>query len=67
MWYIKVGDRFMKCENCFCIYQEDNFCILESVELDNQGQCKECICLDLEEELLCDLKRRKRESLLFKE
>lgn len=46
----------MKCENCFCIYQRNNYCSLTEVELDIQGQCKECIYIDLEKETLEKLK-----------
>ena len=50
----------MKCENCFCIYEENGFCRLESVELDIQGQCKECIYLSIDENILKKLKEKER-------
>ena len=51
----------MKCENHFCIYENAGFCLLEYIELDTQGQCKECIYVNIEEE---KLKALKRQSLL---
>ena len=48
----------MKCENCFCIYENNGRCRLESVELDILGQCKECIYISIEEEKLKELKEQ---------
>lgn len=50
----------MKCENNFCIYENNGLCILDNVELDFQGQCKECIYVDIEKEKLNYLKNEKR-------
>ncbi len=49
----------MNCENNLCIYQENDFCILDKVELDFQGQCKACIRIDIEDSDLKKLKRKK--------
>lgn len=53
----------MKCENCFCIYENYGLCLLESVELDIQGQCKECIYISVENEHLKHLKSKKLNEL----
>ncbi len=53
----------MKCENHFCIYENEGFCLLEYIELDIQGQCKECICVNIEEERLKALKKQGRIKL----
>ncbi len=50
----------MKCENYFCIYENDGFCRLESVELDILGQCKECIYINIEKEKLKKIKEQSR-------
>ena len=42
----------MKCENCFCIYEVDGNCSLDSVELDIIGQCKSCIYITVDRQLL---------------
>lgn len=50
----------MKCENYFCIYEENGFCRLDSVELDIQGQCKECIYLNIDENTLKKFKEKEK-------
>lgn len=57
MKYNFIGD-VMKCENLFCIYQSDDNCLLEHIDLDIQGQCKECIYPDIDEEYLKKLKEK---------
>ena len=44
------------CENEFCIYQKQGKCILESIQLDIRGNCIECICVNIEENSLNNLK-----------
>ena len=39
----------MRCENNFCIYWKDKSCILDEISLDIQGQCEDCIYIDLDE------------------
>ena len=46
------------CENEFCIYQKQGICILESVQLDIQGNCVSCIYINLEEADLNKLKEK---------
>ena len=48
----------LSCENEFCIYQKQGRCILESVQLDIQGNCVECIHINVEENVLKDLKEK---------
>lgn len=50
----------MKCENCFCIYEDNGECILKNIELDILGQCKECIYVRLEKKQLLELKTTQR-------
>lgn len=50
----------MKCENYLCIYENDGYCLLKSIELDVMGQCKECIYISIEEENLDKLKTKSR-------
>lgn len=42
----------MKCENSFCIYQTTGKCMLDKVDIDSLGMCKECIYPDIDEEIL---------------
>lgn len=42
----------MQCDNYFCIYWSKQGCILSNISLDIQGNCRECIYIDINEELL---------------
>ena len=42
----------MKCENCFCIYQSKDKCILDKISIDSLGMCTECIYPDIDEKIL---------------
>lgn len=44
------------CENEFCIYQKQGMCILEKVQLDIQGNCVDCIYINVEKDMLNTLK-----------
>lgn len=37
----------MKCENLFCLYEENGNCILDEISLDIIGQCTDCIYVDI--------------------
>lgn len=50
----------MNCENYFCIYEKDGVCILDNIELDLLGQCKECIYVDIDPDLL---KKKKQKAI----
>ena len=52
----------MNCENIFCIYELNGKCVLDNIELDIVGQCKECIYLSLSEKELKKLKKQKSET-----
>lgn len=46
----------LSCENKFCIYQKQGNCILKSVQLDIQGNCVDCIYINVEEDTLNNMK-----------
>ena len=46
----------LSCDNKFCIYQKQETCILEKVELDTGGNCVDCIYINVEENTLNGLK-----------
>lgn len=46
------------CDNEFCIYQKQGKCVLENVQLDIQGNCTECIYIEVDESTLNSLKER---------
>ena len=48
----------MICSNKFCIYWNENKCILESVSLDVLGCCESCIYIDIEESELKKYRNR---------
>lgn len=51
------------CENEFCIYQKQNKCVLKSVQLDIQGNCENCLYINIEEDTLTHLKEKLLEDL----
>ncbi len=52
MVYNITGVMEMMCENIFCIYWNDNNCILENISLDIQGKCNECIYVNISDDKL---------------
>lgn len=48
----------LSCENKFCIYQKLGKVILKSVQLDVQGNCLDCIYINIDEDFLNDLKEK---------
>ncbi len=38
----------LTCDNIFCIYWEENACILDDISLDIQGSCTDCIYVSLD-------------------
>lgn len=48
----------MRCENEFCIYQTDNNCILNNIELDINGTCLSCILIQIPNETLNEFKNK---------
>lgn len=52
------------CENEFCIYQKQGNCILESVQLDIQGNCMDCIYIHIKKDDLNTLKEKLLEDWL---
>ncbi len=55
----------MRCENYLCLYEENGGCILREIELDVQGQCKQCIYLDIAETELQRAKAEQRNHLFL--
>lgn len=46
----------MNCENIFCIYQRNNKCVLEKINLDITGACTDCIYVDIGQKELREFK-----------
>lgn len=46
------------CENIFCIYQREGECILADIHLDIQGDCTDCIYVNIDEDFLNDAKQK---------
>ncbi len=53
----------MRCENKFCIYWNENECILDDISLDVQGNCEDCIYVNIDEENLKAERQRSLKSL----
>mgnify|MGYP003290400733 CR=1 FL=1 len=49
----------MNCRNEFCIYQKDDKCILDEINLDIQGSCEECIYVEINNKVLQVAKDKK--------
>ena len=48
----------MQCENIFCIYWEENECILDNITLDIKGICQSCIYVDVQKNELLGYRRK---------
>ena len=53
----------MKRANFFCIYRENNTCLLKKISLDIQGNCQACIYISLSREELEQARKQGRHSL----
>ena len=42
----------MLCENYLCIYWSKNYCTLKNISLDIQGNCLDCIYINIKKDLL---------------
>ena len=42
----------MKCKNYFCIYWKEDNCVLREISLDIQGNCEDCIYININKEML---------------
>ena len=45
------GD-IMVCEYRYCIYNKENECLLESIDIDSLGMCESCIIVSLDDDFL---------------
>lgn len=52
----------MKCENEFCVYQENSECILKEISLDIMGQCMDCIYVNIDEQTISNAKQKFRDK-----
>ena len=48
----------LSCENEFCIYQKNENCILDVIHLDVNGNCTDCIYINIEDDALINLKEK---------
>lgn len=59
-YYILIEVITMRCENFFCIYNEEEKCLLDEIELDICGLCKSCIYVNIDRS---EIVKRKKEQL----
>ncbi len=52
----------MKCENFYCIYEQDGECLLEQIEINSTGMCSECILPSFPPDMLEKVKYIQREK-----
>lgn len=55
----------MRCENIFCIYWVAHSCRLDEISLDVQGNCENCVYIDIDESILYTERRRGYEKYDF--
>ena len=48
----------MRCENNFCIYCDNNQCILENISLTANGTCSDCIHINIDDDILKSEKQK---------
>ena len=53
----------MKCDNSFCVYQENDECILEEINIDTTGKCDSCIFINISDTDLYKYKNQLRNNL----
>ncbi len=53
----------MLCDNLLCIYEKEHHCLLNRIDLDEEGRCRQCIMIAWTEEELQAKKERIRHSL----
>ena len=46
----------MRCDNNFCIFQEQGKCILSKISVDELGMCSECTYPEIDEKILTEAK-----------
>ena len=51
------------CENNFCLYWQDDTCLLENISLSLQGVCQSCVCVDIGGSRLDALRQKQLERL----
>lgn len=55
----------MKCENSYCIYNDNSFCLLDEICVNSLGMCESCIIVSFPEELIAKEKKIQREKLEY--
>lgn len=51
-----------RCANCLCLFEKDNCCSLEEIEIDCQGRCMCCLTiLPVSKELLAYKQRMRKQ------
>lgn len=53
----------MQCEMNYCIYNEENKCMLESIEIDRVGLCSQCIFIEISKKELTYYQKKTRSQL----
>ena len=53
----------LHCENTFCIYETQNECMLDEINLDIQGNCLDCIYVNIDYETLKGAKENTHKQL----
>lgn len=60
---MKKEEAERSCDNTYCIYQENNACLLDRISVNGIGQCLDCILVTIDPDTLEKMKRIQRERL----
>jgi hypothetical protein len=60
---IKRERRVIKCYYEYCVYQKDNACILDDVEINSIGMCEHAEVVSLGEDFLAAAKQRRLDEI----
>ncbi len=53
---IILGVMILTCENRFCVYWKEDLCTLDEIELNILGMCESCIYIDIDDDVLNELR-----------
>ena len=62
-YILSKGDNFMSCENQWCLYNDEECCTVESIEINSYGMCASSIMMHFNNDVMREEKARQLEAL----
>jgi len=53
----------VKCEFCYCVYNKNNRCISDEIEIDSLGMCRSCEMVSIPDTILQELKQKRLKQI----